>query len=70
MDNAVPVINDWIRPWSPIRCRISPMFFASKKRIGSLISLAIKVGNQGNALPGIHVQANPTLNKADSRLGD
>ena len=39
---VVPVINDWMRPWSPIRCMISPMFFASKKRIGSLISLARK----------------------------
>ena len=42
VDSVVPVMNDWIRPWSPIRCMMSPMFLASKKRIGNLINLAIK----------------------------
>ena len=42
VDNVVPVMNDWIRAWSPILCMMSPMFFASKKRIGNLISLAMK----------------------------
>lgn len=29
-----------------------------------------EVGNQGNAYPCIHVQADPTLNETDSRLGN
>ena len=31
-----------IREWSPMRCMISPVFFESKKRMGSFSNLKIK----------------------------
>ena len=42
VDSALPVMNDWMRLWSPMRCRMSPMFFTSKKCSGSFISFIRK----------------------------